>query len=311
MITVAHLIQLRGLMMVFNGNDKALAAQIGQRKAQAMTISPVGRDDYLDNESAVELTNHDINVMALRSLLLQASFNYERMQAGGWLYTLIPALRKIHNNPEDLSSSMKMHMEFINVHPFDVTFLSGLVLAMESSKEKISTIRAVKIALMGPLGGIGDALFWLTLLPICAGIGASLALQGSLFGPIIFLLMFNIVHFALRFGLAHYGYRAGTKAIFLLKTHTKNISHAASIVGMTVVGALVASYVHLSTPLIMTAGEAKVALQTDVLDKLMPNILPLGFTLLVYWLMKKNFSPVKLIGVTVVLGILGKLVGFL
>lgn len=76
----------------------------------------------------------------------------------------------------------------------------------------------------------------------------------------------------------------------MLKAHTKNISHAASIVGMTVIGALVASYVHLSTPLIMTAGEAKVALQTDVLDKLMPNLLPLSFTLLVYWLMKKVFT---------------------
>ena len=77
---------------------------------------------------------------------------------------------------------MKMHMEFINVHPFDVTFLSGLVLAMEQNKEKISTIRAVKVALMGPLGGIGDALFWLTLLPICAGIGASLALRAACSG---------------------------------------------------------------------------------------------------------------------------------
>lgn len=297
--------------MAFNDSDEALAAKAEQRMAQAMATSQVEHDDYLDSELAAELTNRDINVMALRSLLLQASFNYERMQAGGWLYTLLPALRKIHNNPEDLSNSMKMHMEFINVHPFNVTFLSGLVLAMERSKEKISTIRAVKIALMGPLGGIGDALFWLTLLPICAGIGASLALQGSLLGPIIFLLMFNIVHFALRFGLAHYGYRAGTEAILLLKTHTKNISHVAAIVGMTVIGALVASYVNLSTPLVITAGEAKVALQTDVLDKLMPNIMPLGFTLLVYWLMKKGFSPVKLIGITVVLGVLGKLVGFL
>ncbi|PHM74251.1 PTS system mannose/fructose/sorbose family transporter subunit IID [Xenorhabdus kozodoii] len=273
--------------------------------------SQVVRDDYIDSQPSPELTNYDINVMALRSLLLQASFNYERMQAGGWLYTLIPALRKIHKNPQDLSNSMKMHMEFINLHPFDVTFLSGLVLAMEKNKERVPTIRAVKVALMGPLGGIGDALFWLTLLPICAGIGVSLALQGSLFGPIIFLLMFNIVHFALRFGLAHYGYRAGTKAIAMLKVHTKNISHAASIVGMTVIGALVASYVHLSTPLIMKAGEAKVALQTEVLDKLMPNLLPLAFTLLVYWLMKKGISPVKLIGITVVFGVAGKLVGFL
>ncbi|KER02251.1 PTS system mannose/fructose/sorbose family transporter subunit IID [Photorhabdus temperata] len=297
--------------MAFNDTDAAMAAKAEKRMAQALATSQVEQDNYQDSTPGEELTNRDLNRMAWRSLLLQASFNYERMQAGGWLYTLIPGLRKIHKDPQDLANSMKMHMEFINVHPFDVTFLSGLVLAMERNKEKISTIRAVKVALMGPLGGIGDALFWLTLLPICAGIGASLALQGSLFGPLVFLLLFNIVHFGLRFGLAHYGYRTGTSALVLLKKHTKKISHAASIVGMTVIGALVASYVHLSTPVVVNAGKASVALQKDVLDKLMPNLLPLCFTLLVFWLMKKGFSPVKLIGLTVVIGIVGKFVGFL
>lgn len=297
--------------MAFNESDDVQLAKAEKRMAQALATSLVERDDYVDQTPGQALSRRDINIMALRSLLLQASFNYERMQAGGWLYTLIPGLRKIHRNPEDLANSMKMHMEFINVHPFDVTFLSGLVLAMERGKERISTIRAVKVALMGPLGGIGDALFWLTLLPICAGIGASLAFEGSLFGPVVFLLLFNAVHFALRFGLAHYGYSAGTSALALLKTHTKNISHAASIVGMTVIGALVASYVHLSTPLVMHAGKATVALQKDVLDKLMPNLLPLCFTLLVYWLMKRGYSPIKLIGVTVLIGIAGKWVGWL
>lgn len=298
--------------MGFNDeNDSIMAAKAEKRMEQALATSKVSTDTYIDQSQNVALTKVDINRMAFRSLALQASFNYERMQAGGWLYTILPALRKIHKNSDDLKNSMHMHMEFINVHPFDVTFLSGLVLAMEKGKENISTIRSVKVALMGPLGGIGDALFWLTLLPICAGIGASLALENSFFGPIIFLLMFNLVHFGLRFGLAHYGYHAGTSALPLLKTHTKRISHAASIVGMTVIGALVASYVHLSTPLEINAGKAHIALQADVLDKLMPNLLPLGFTLIVYYLMKRNFSPVKLIGLTVVIGILGKLVGCL
>ncbi|MCX8649798.1 PTS system mannose/fructose/sorbose family transporter subunit IID [Gilliamella sp. B2776] len=298
--------------MVFNDeNDSKMAAKAEKRMEQSLSTSKVSTDTYIDQSQNVTLTKVDINRMAFRSLALQASFNYERMQAGGWLYTILPALRKIHKNSDDLKNSMHMHMEFINVHPFDVTFLSGLVLAMEKGKENISTIRSIKVALMGPLGGIGDALFWLTLLPICAGIGASLALEGSFLGPIIFLLIFNLVHFGLRFGLAHYGYHAGTSALPLLKIHTKRISHAASIIGMTVIGALVASYVHLSTPLEINAGKAHIALQADVLDKLMPNLLPLGFTLFVYYLMKRNFSPVKLIGLTVVIGIFGKLVGYL
>ncbi|GAA5786667.1 PTS system mannose/fructose/sorbose family transporter subunit IID [Chitiniphilus shinanonensis] len=297
--------------MAFNDSDAALAAKADQRMEQALATRTVERDDYLDTTPAEPLSNRDINRMAVRSLALQASFNYERMQAGGWLYTLIPALRKIHKNPEDLSNSMKMHLEFINVHPFDVTFLSGLVLAMEQNKEKLSTIRAVKVALMGPLGGIGDAMFWLTWLPICAGIGAALALEGSLFGPIVFLLLFNALHFGLRFGLAHYGYRAGLGAISALKSSTKKISHAASIVGMTVIGALVASYVRLSTPLEIHAGQARIALQEGVLDKLMPNLLPLAFTLAMYGLMKKGYSPVKLIALTVLIGLAGKFFGVL
>lgn len=66
---------------------------------------------------------------------------------------------------------------------------------------------------MKPLCGIGDALFWLTLLPGCAGVDASLELSGSLFWPLVFLLIFNVVHFRLRFGLARDGYHAGTSAL--------------------------------------------------------------------------------------------------
>ncbi|GBU09882.1 N-acetylgalactosamine-specific PTS system enzyme IID component [Gammaproteobacteria bacterium] len=297
--------------MAFNDDDIKMAEKETQRMARSLATSKVESDVYVDQELAAPLTKRDINQMGIRSLALQASFNYERMQAGGWLFTILPSLRKIHKNEDDLRNSAKMHMEFINVHPFDATFLAGLVLAMERGKENISTIRAVKVALMGPLGGIGDALFWLTLLPICAGIGASLALEGSVFGPIIFLLMFNVFHFSIRFGLAHYGYNAGTSALPMLKANTKRISHAASIVGMTVIGALIASYVRLSTPLVVHAGEAVVALQVDVLDKLMPNILPLTFTLIIFYLMKRNFSPIKLIGLTVVFGVVGKYIGLL
>jgi N-acetylgalactosamine PTS system EIID component len=39
--------------------------------------------------------------------------------------------------------------------------------------------------------------------------------------------------------------------------------------------------------------------------------LPLCFTLLIFFLMKRGFSPVKLIGVTVVIGVVGKFIGLL
>ena len=126
---------------------------------QLKTVTPVDADTYQDQSKEKVLTSKDLMRMAWRSLFLQASFNYERMQANGWLYSIMPSLRKVHKNEEDLKKSMAMHLEFFNTHPFLVTCISGLVLAMEESKERISTIRAIKVATMGPGGGIGDAVF--------------------------------------------------------------------------------------------------------------------------------------------------------
>lgn len=284
------------------------------RLTQAAELQPtrtVSDDVYEDQHLGAELTRQDINRFAWRSLLLQASFNYERMQASGWLYGLLPALQKIHSNPKDLSRAMKGHMGFFNTHPFLVTFVMGIVLAMERSKQNVNSIQSTKIAVGAPLGGIGDAMFWLTLLPICGGIGADLALQGSIMGAVVFFLLFNLVHFGLRFGLAHYAYRMGVAAIPLIKANTRKVGHAASIVGMTVIGALVATYVRLGTTLEITAGDAVVKLQADVLDKLMPAFLPLLYTLAMYGLIRRGWSPLRLIVITVVLGIVGKFAGFL
>lgn len=285
-----------------------------QALAADQTSAPLIHDDencYEDSSVGAELTRQDVNRVAWRSMLLQASFNYERMQACGWLYGLLPALKKIHRNPRDLARAMKGHMGFFNTHPFLVTFVIGIVLAMERSKQDVNSIQSTKIAVGAPLGGIGDAMFWLTLLPICGGIGASLALQGSILGALLFLLMFNVVHLSLRFGLAHYAWRMGVAAIPLIKANTRKVSHAASIVGMTVIGALVATYVRLSTTLEISAGNALVKLQSEVIDKLMPAFLPLVYTLTMYALVRRGWSPLRLICLTVMLGIVGKFAHFL
>ena len=253
---------------------------------------------YVDNSTEKVITRKDLNLMVWRSFLLQASFNYERMQACGWLYSMIPALKKIHKNKEDLSRSMKLHMEFFNVHPFLVTFVQGIVTAMEENKESQEAIRGIKIALMGPLGGIGDALFWFTLLPIAASIGVSLSLEGSIAGPIIFFLMY-------------YSYKMGVEAIEKLKGDTEYVTKGSLILGLTVVGGLIAAFVRLNIPYVINMGSTSVNIQTDVLDKIMPNILPLLYTLLMFYLLKKKKTPITLIMWTLAIGILGSLAGIL
>lgn len=266
-------------------------------------------DVYEDQSAPHVVEPADIRRMAWRSLFLQASFNYERMQANGWLYTILPALRKIHKNDNDLKKSMSMHLEFFNTHPFLVTFISGLVLAMEEAKERVDTIRAIKVSTMGPGGGIGDAVFWLTLLSICGGVGASFSLQGSWIGPVFFLVFFNVVHFGLRFGLASYGYKMGVSAIKSLKDQTRKLAHAASIVGLTVIGAMTASYVRFESGLQLTRvveGAEKpfvYSLQKDLIDPIMPSLLPLLWTMFILWRIKKGSSPLKLVLWTVAFGV--------
>lgn len=261
--------------------------------------------EYEDKTEATELEPKQLRHLAWRSLLLQASFNYERMQAAGWLYSILPGLRHVHKNKKDLSKAMKDHLEFFNTHPFLVTFVMGVILAMEQKKEDREAIRGIKVATMGPLGGIGDAMFYLTLLPITASIGASLAVEGNILGPIVFLVSFNVIHFGVRFGLMKYGYKTGVKAIAKLKEGTQHVSRAASIVGLTVVGGLIATYVAFNIDYVWKSGEAELNVQADILDQIMPAVIPLAYTLLMYWLLKKGRSPLMLIGLTVVVGLLG------
>ena len=196
-------------------------------------------EHYEDLTPAPQLDQKTLNKMAWRSCFLQASFNYERMQAAGWLYSILPGLEKIHTNKNDLAASMSHNLEFFNTHPFLVTFVMGIVLSLEQNKVDIPTIRAVRVAAMGPLGGIGDALFWLTLVPITAGITSNMAINGNAAAPIIFLVIFNAVQFALRFWLMNWSYKLGPSAIDALTANMQAFTRAASIMGVFVVGCLV------------------------------------------------------------------------
>ena len=262
---------------------------------------------YTNLTPAATLDKATLNKMVWRSLNLQGSFNYERMQANGWLYGILPGLLAIHGeDSEDLKLSMAHNLEFFNTHPFLVTFVMGIVLSMEQQKADINTIRAVRVAAMGPLGGIGDAIFWFTLVPIAAGIGSNMAIQGSLAGPIVFLALFNIVQFAVRFFLMHWSYKLGTTAIEALTANAKEFTRAASLLGVFVVGALTSNYGGTTIVPVLENGQTV----QSILDGVLPKMIPLGLTLGLYFLMKKKgWTPVKCIGALLVLGLLGALVG--
>lgn len=270
------------------------------------------RTTYNDLTPAAKLDKKTLNKMAWMSCQLQASFNYERMQAAGWLWAMLPGLKKIHTNKDDLSLSMSHNLDFFNTHPFLVTFVMGIVLSLEQQKADTNTIRAVRVAAMGPLGGIGDSLFWYTFVPVVAGICAPMAIQGEIMGPILFFLIVFGGEMALRFGLLYWSYELGTSAISTFTKNAKEFTRAASILGVFVVGALITNFGG-GTKLGMAFAVDGVPEPFDVqmkLDSILPTIIPLALTLLCFYLIKKkNFTPIKCIMMLLVIGILGCAVG--
>ena len=161
---------------------------------------------YKDLTPAPRLDNKTLNKMVWRSCQLQACFNYERMLSAGGLWPMLRGLQKIHTNKEELAASMTHNLDFLNTHPFAVTFVMGMVLSMEQQKMDIQTIRSVRISVAAPLGGIGDALFWMTLIPIVAGMTAQMAIDRSWLGPILYFVIAFGVEMALRYGLMYWSY---------------------------------------------------------------------------------------------------------
>ena len=259
-------------------------------------------EKYQDLTPAPQLDKKTLNKMVWLSCFLQASFNYERMQACGWLWGMLPGVQKIHTNKEDLKASMAHNLDFLSTHPFLVTFVMGIVLSLEQNKADTATIRSVRISAAGPLGGIGDALFWLTLVPITAGLTANMAMEGQIIGAVLFLIIFNAVQFAVRFGLMYWSYGLGTKAVTLLTSSAKEFTRAASILGIFVVGGLIANYG--GTSLRIVVGDPAINIQ-GLLDGVLPKLIPLLITLGIYVLIKKGWTPVKCIILILVVGILG------
>ena len=277
---------------------------------EATTKMASNATHYNNLTPAQPLDKATLNKMVLRSLNLQASFNYERMQAAGWLYCILPGLEKIHaDNKEDLELSIEHNLEFFNTHPFLVTFVMGIILSLEQQKADIETIRAVRVAAMGPLGGIGDAIFWFTLVPITAGITSNMAINGSLAGPILFLLIFNIVQFACRFFLMYWSYNLGTKAIDILTANAKEFTRAASMLGVFIVGALTSNYGGTTVATVIENGDSPIVIQS-ILDGVLPKLIPLALTLGLFFLMKKkNWKPVTCIALLLVIGLVGAFFG--
>ena len=254
-----------------------------------------------------------------RTFPLQACFCYERMQNVGFAYQMVPALKKLYPDKEEASKALKRHLAIFNTTPCVVPFITGASIAMEEKFKKArengeecdeESINAVKTALMGPLVGIGDSFFWGTLRIIAAGIGASLAAQGSILGAVLFFLMYNIPQLFVRYQGLKLGYKSG---VSFLENMSQGgvialLTEVAKILGLVVVGSMCASMVALSTPLVISMDGADVVIQ-DIFNSILPNILPLGLTFVIYKLLQKGIKTTTVLWGIILFGIAGSVVG--
>lgn len=301
----------------------------------------------------VQLSKKERMSACMRHQFLQGSWNYERMQNGGWCYSMIPAIKKLYTTKEDRAAALKRHMEFYNTHPYVSAPVMGVTLALEEDRAngapvEDAAIQGVKVGMMGPLAGVGDPVFWFTLRPILGALGASLALGGSIVGPLLFFFAWNIIRIAFLWYTQEFGYKVGTSITKDLSGGLMGkITEGASILGMFIIGSLVQRWVSISfTPVVSSVQQSagayidwanlpagaegirqaltqystlgatgldvtKVTTLQQNLDQLIPGLAAVGLTLLCCHLLKKKVSPIAIIVALFAVGIAGRLLGIM
>ena len=215
-------------------------------------------------ENKVTLSKNDRLKVWFRHQYLQGSWNYERMQNGGWCFSMIPAIKKLYSSKEDQIAALKRHMEFYNTHPYVSSPVIGVTLALEEDRAngapvEDAAIQGVKVGMMGPLAGVGDPVFWFTLRPLLGALGASLAMGGSIMGPILFFVAWNVIRLAFEWYTQEFGYKLGTSITKDLGGGLMGkITEGASILGMFVIGGLVQRWVSISfAPVVSTVTQSE------------------------------------------------------
>lgn len=299
-------------------------------------------------EQELKLTKKDRLSTWWRSTFIQGSWNYERMQNGGWVYALIPAIKRLYKTKDDRAAALKRHLEFFNTHPYVASPIIGVTLALEEERANgapvdDTAIQGVKVGMMGPLAGIGDPTFWFTIRPILGALAASLAMTGNILGPILFFVLWNVIRMGFTWYTQEFGYKAGSKITDDLSGGVlRDITKGASILGMFILGSLVNRWVSVKfTPVVsqvklskgayiqwdklpsgaqgiksalqqqangLSLDPYKVTTLQDNLNNLIPGLAGLALTLLCMWLLRKKVSPIVMIFGLFIVGIVFHLI---
>lgn len=272
-------------------------------------------------KTANRITTEDrkmLNRIFWRSFFGQASRvgGQARQHAIGFLYSLLPALDRYYADDEEgKRNALIRHVQFYNVTTMLSTLVLGIIASMErenSENEDFdeNSIVAIKISLMGPLSGIGDSIFIGVVRVIAAGVGISLSLNGSIMGPILFLLIYNVPSIILRYYLTFVGFSSGSGFIASMyeSGSMKVLTKAACTLGLIMVGAMTATTVTFTSAISIPVSNADPVMLQTYLDAIFKGLVPLLLTLGCKYLLDKkvnvNVIMVGVVALAIVLALL-------
>ncbi|HEY7530462.1 MAG TPA: PTS system mannose/fructose/sorbose family transporter subunit IID, partial [Gemmatimonadota bacterium] len=145
--------------------------------------------------------------LVLRALGLQAVFNAETLQGVGFGFAVLPALRRAHGAAA--GARLARLSAAFNANPYLAPVAVGAVWRAEG-REPPARIDRFLALVRGPLGSLGDALFWAGLRPALFVPAAAAVAAGApwwLVGAAV--SAFNAVSFAARWWGARAGLRHG------------------------------------------------------------------------------------------------------
>ena len=260
----------------------------------------------MNKENKEKITKEDLkNVSRRFTLASQWNWNYERMMSTGYLYAILPVLKKLYKDkPEEYKDMLKTQNQFFNTNAFFGNLILGIDIAIEEKEgyKAKETVTGIKTALMGSLAGVGDSLIHVIWGTIFGSIAATLALNGSPVGVILWLIG-NVLLLFLRSKLLPLGYNQGVKLVTTLKEKLSALTNSATLLGVTVVGALIPTVVNAKVPLVYESEGISLSIQS-ILDQIMPGLVPVVLVALVYWLLGlKKMNSSKVIWLVLILSI--------
>ncbi|EPC91502.1 PTS system mannose/fructose/sorbose family transporter subunit IID [Lacticaseibacillus paracasei] len=247
------------------------------------------------------LTKEDLRRVNLRYMFGgQLGWNYERMMNVAYVHAILPAMIKMYGDDSDvLRDMLQMEMQFYNTSPFLSAIITGMDLSLqnESGTKSKEAVAAIKTGLMGPFAAVGDSLFGAVIPTILGSLAAYMGMKGNPIGVIIWLLC-AIVILGLRYFELPIAYREGKKLVSNVGNLLNNLTDAATLLGVFVIGGLIPTVVNVIVPFKLTIGKKSLAIQADMLDQILPALVPIALVTLAYWLLgRKKMNSTRVIWV--------------